>query len=124
MGLSAKAMEFLKEYEWPGNVRELRNLIERVVILSKGDEITDGDIRPCLFPGKKKAMPVETGEKNHRKTTSLKDMEEGMIKSAFEMAQGNQRKTAKLLDIKQGHAPVPPQKDGTDGSAGKKAPNK
>ena len=57
IGLSARAMEFLKEYEWPGNVRELRNLIERVVILSKGDEITDRDIRPCLFPGKRERCP-------------------------------------------------------------------
>ena len=124
IGLSARAMEFLKEYEWPGNVRELRNLIERVVILSKGDEITDRDIRPCLFPGKKGAMPVETREKNHRKTTSLKDMEEGMIKSAFEMSQGNQRKTAKLLDISRDTLRYRLKKMGLTSPRGKKDPTK
>jgi transcriptional regulator with GAF, ATPase, and Fis domain len=29
----------LERYEWPGNVRELQNVIERAVILSKGDRL-------------------------------------------------------------------------------------
>ena len=97
--LSVRAMKCLQEYEWPGNVRELKNLIERVVILSKGDEITDHEVLPCLFPGKREAIPAETKEDKHQKATSLKEIEEGLIKSAFELTQGNQRKTAKLLDI-------------------------
>jgi len=35
---------FLK-YSWPGNVRELKNIVERLVIMSKGDKITIGDVR-------------------------------------------------------------------------------
>jgi two-component system nitrogen regulation response regulator NtrX len=38
------AMARLKNYRWPGNVRELRNVIERVVIMAPGDEITDRDL--------------------------------------------------------------------------------
>jgi len=37
--LSAEALERLQSYEFPGNIRELRNLIERAVILSPGEEI-------------------------------------------------------------------------------------
>lgn len=33
------AMYALAEYHWPGNVRELRNILERALILSRGDEI-------------------------------------------------------------------------------------
>ena len=98
-GLSAGAIKCLQEYAWPGNVRELKNLVERVVILSKGEEITERDVRPCLFPEKKELMPVETSEDEHQKGTSLKGMEEALIKSAFELTQGNQRKTAELLEI-------------------------
>jgi transcriptional regulator with PAS, ATPase and Fis domain len=98
-GLSAKAMECLQEYEWPGNVRELKNLIERVVILSKGDQITDRDVQPCLFPGKRGTIQMETGGNKPQKGTSLKAMEEDLIKAAFELTHGNQRKTANLLDI-------------------------
>jgi DNA-binding NtrC family response regulator len=97
-GFSPGAMKCLLEYQWPGNVRELKNLIERVVILSKGDEITEYDIQPALFPGKREAIPLETGSEQP-KGTSLKAMEEASIKAAFELAHGNQRKTAELLDI-------------------------
>jgi two-component system, NtrC family, nitrogen regulation response regulator NtrX len=38
------AMIRLKTYRWPGNVRELRNVIERMVIMAPGDEITDRDL--------------------------------------------------------------------------------
>lgn len=91
--LSAGALKVLLEYQWPGNVRELRNLIERVVILSKGNEITEHDIRPSLFPGKREEAS------NHHNSMSLRALEEASIKAAFERAHGNQRKTAELLDI-------------------------
>jgi len=35
-----KDMEALKEYSWPGNIRELRNVIERSMILCKGDTLS------------------------------------------------------------------------------------
>jgi two-component system, NtrC family, response regulator HydG len=38
--LSPEALERLQAYEFPGNIRELRNLIERAVILSSGEEIS------------------------------------------------------------------------------------
>ncbi len=41
-----EALEILKRYPWPGNVRELRNLIERLVIMATGPEITVKDLPP------------------------------------------------------------------------------
>jgi len=35
--ISQRAMDTLMSYSWPGNIRELQNLIERAVILTKGD---------------------------------------------------------------------------------------
>jgi DNA-binding NtrC family response regulator len=35
-----EAMHRLQEYEWPGNIRELRNLIERLLILHEGEEVS------------------------------------------------------------------------------------
>jgi DNA-binding NtrC family response regulator len=37
------AMQALCRYAWPGNVRELENVIERAVIVAKGDTIADVD---------------------------------------------------------------------------------
>jgi two-component system nitrogen regulation response regulator NtrX len=43
--LSVGATTRLKAYHWPGNVRELRNVIERLAILLRGDNIEAEDIQ-------------------------------------------------------------------------------
>ncbi len=43
-GFSAEAMEAMSRYGWPGNVRELENVIERTVVLTKGDLIQVQDL--------------------------------------------------------------------------------
>jgi two-component system response regulator HydG len=42
------AMEKLQSYRWPGNVRELRNVLERAVILAKGEWIELSHLPPYL----------------------------------------------------------------------------
>lgn len=37
---SADAVSSLQMYEWPGNVRELRNVVERLILLATGGEVT------------------------------------------------------------------------------------
>ena len=41
--IAPAAMQALCRYAWPGNVRELENVIERAVIVAKGDTISDVD---------------------------------------------------------------------------------
>ena len=43
-GFSKSAQEALNRYSWPGNVRELKNTIERAVILSGGNLISENDL--------------------------------------------------------------------------------
>jgi DNA-binding NtrC family response regulator len=45
---SDDAIEGLRRYSWPGNVRELRNIVERLVLLSTEDTVTDDDVRLAL----------------------------------------------------------------------------
>ena len=45
---STEALGLLARQAFPGNVRELRNLVERLLILSPGDEISAGDVREHL----------------------------------------------------------------------------
>ena len=47
-GFSSRAMYLLNSYQFPGNVRELENLIERAVMLTRGDEITDDLLEKML----------------------------------------------------------------------------
>jgi two-component system nitrogen regulation response regulator NtrX len=46
--LALQAVPVLQGYRWPGNVRELKNMMERLVILSPGDEITLADLPQVL----------------------------------------------------------------------------
>ncbi|HEU4643480.1 MAG TPA: sigma-54 dependent transcriptional regulator [Gemmatimonadaceae bacterium] len=58
-GISADALQLLMEYSWPGNVRELRNLVESMVVLSPGHEITADDIpRQIREGGSARLLPV------------------------------------------------------------------
>jgi DNA-binding NtrC family response regulator len=45
--ISPEAMRLLRRYSWPGNVRELKNVIQRAVLMAKGEEIT-----PDLIPAR------------------------------------------------------------------------
>jgi len=42
--VSPEAMELLMTYAWPGNVRELKNLVERMVIMTRGAAIEVKDV--------------------------------------------------------------------------------
>jgi two-component system nitrogen regulation response regulator NtrX len=42
--LDRGALARLARHRWPGNVRELRNLLERIVILTPGETITEADV--------------------------------------------------------------------------------
>jgi DNA-binding NtrC family response regulator len=61
-GISAEALQSLVDYGWPGNVRELRNLIESMVVLAPGREITVADIpRGIRDGGSSRLLPVPIG---------------------------------------------------------------
>ena len=46
VGFSQEAMAALTEFDWPGNARELKNVIERAVVLAKGERLELQDL-PC-----------------------------------------------------------------------------
>ena len=63
-GIATDAMDTLMRYPWPGNVRELQNVIERAVILAKGDVL---QIPPLLSRTTNGTEPVtlKDAERNH-----------------------------------------------------------
>ncbi len=44
---SVPAQNVLRQYGWPGNLKELKNLIQRILILGRG-EVTDSEIKSAL----------------------------------------------------------------------------
>ncbi|MEP7232429.1 MAG: sigma 54-interacting transcriptional regulator [Ginsengibacter sp.] len=53
-----KVIAELMRYDWPGNIRELENIIERALILSRGDTLEYGD----WIPSNKNGGNKENGE--------------------------------------------------------------
>ncbi|MHC4771116.1 MAG: sigma 54-interacting transcriptional regulator [Planctomycetota bacterium] len=59
-----KAMELLKNYPWPGNVRELRNVIERSMILTEGQDLNI-EIPRSLGSVHSQSIGLEDVERDH-----------------------------------------------------------
>jgi transcriptional regulator with GAF, ATPase, and Fis domain len=52
--IEPRALAALQDYHWPGNVRELQNVVERVVVMATGDELTY-DLLPGVVKGEREA---------------------------------------------------------------------
>ena len=48
--ISPDALEEMKSYAWTGNIRELRNVVERLIILSRDNTITKADVLAYTSP--------------------------------------------------------------------------
>lgn len=109
--ISQEGMAILVAYQWPGNVRQLKNLVEKLVVLSDGEEITAAEIQENLdAPISAPRPPAEAASPPPAKPVaepidllpddlSLEAMEERFIRKALEKTNGNQRKAANLLNI-------------------------
>lgn len=98
--VAVEVSELLRKYPWPGNVRELRNVIERAVVLSKGDCITMKDLPAELLPSeeKKNTSSEEIGRTSNSDKT-LRELEFQAIKDALESCGGNKSKASRALGI-------------------------
>jgi len=95
-----------EEYHWPGNIRELENIIERLVIFSRGRII---DVDDLALAGvrigeriEKKAEPITSyGPLTQKDGTplSLNEMEKIHVLSVLEQTGGNRSEAARILGI-------------------------
>jgi two-component system, NtrC family, response regulator AtoC len=93
--LSPAALAVLEAYSWPGNVRELLHVIERGVILSRGDEITPDDLPREVFG----SHPPSATAPTTSGAASLESMERQHILSTLRRVGGHRGKAAALLGI-------------------------
>ncbi len=99
--ISEEALKRLMEYDWPGNVRELENVVERAVVLSRGQIITS---RELPFGEHDAGDHEEDGgdevsvEKSFFKK-SVAQFEKDLIMKALRDANGNRSKAAEMLGI-------------------------
>ncbi|HVO22285.1 MAG TPA: sigma-54 dependent transcriptional regulator [Candidatus Margulisiibacteriota bacterium] len=95
--ISDEALKLLVTYSWPGNVRELRNLLERILILERGETLLPEHLPPEI------TSPSTTGGAPHftlpPQGIRLEKVEMDFVRQAVRMADGNQTRAAQLLGI-------------------------
>lgn len=103
--VSDGVMPLFQKYNYPGNVRELENLVERVIILSEGQEIRDTDVLPFLHQGdaaqgeKKHTFDISLPEQGLDIESTLADLERGLLIQALRRTGGMKTPAAELLGL-------------------------
>ena len=122
--ISAETLRALEQYHWPGNVRELENVIQRAIVMAKGEAILASNLPAEVFRGvTPPAVPVAAANAPMapagtcpaelasaartlfqwaRKDDKLKvipAVERELIIQALAETNGNQVRAAKLLGI-------------------------
>ncbi|MDJ0622929.1 MAG: sigma-54 dependent transcriptional regulator [Desulfocapsaceae bacterium] len=100
--LSDKVMEMLINHPWKGNIRELRNVLERAMILSKGDRIT----RRHVVLNETHEKPFSTMNIDQIVSLLIQDYRVGLeeietkcIKFALESSNHNVSRAARMLGL-------------------------
>ena len=95
-GVSPQALDKMRGYHWPGNVRELENIIQRAMVLAKGDVIETDDIQldgaagSTLPAGAIPFLPDGM---------TLEKYEQELIREAMKRSDSNKSQAARLLGL-------------------------
>ena len=88
-------MQRLLDYAWPGNVRELENVIERAVVLCRGDTLRIEDLPESVV----QATPQEPSALTFPIGTSLEEVELRLVRETLKYTKGDKSLAAQLLGI-------------------------
>lgn len=98
LAFSKESWDLLLRYDYPGNVRELENIIQRSVIMSRGEHITMQDL-----PHVVRSSAIESSFSRSSSRESLTDqvekLEKDLIFEALRINTNNQSKAAKQLGL-------------------------
>ena len=101
---SEEALERLKQLEWRGNVRELRNVVERLLILSEGDQVRARDVDRFAQPGSAAGNPVENLIDQYEEFSAFRDQAEKLfIEQKLRQYDWNISRTAEAIGIQRSH---------------------
>ena len=99
-GFTPQAMDHLIRYGWPGNVRELMNAVERAVVLSRSDYLSDIDF-PIIAQSDRNNTTAEVAGSSVvvGGATPLEEVEKATILKTMEATGGNKSEAARRLGI-------------------------
>ncbi len=92
--LSPATVEALAAYQWPGNVRELENLIERLVVFSRGRRIDLADLPATITP-----RPPLPEKRFFDDLPTLEEVERRYLLHVLEQVGNNRTRAAAVMGI-------------------------
>ena len=87
------ALEKLLRYNWPGNIRELRNVLERAMIMGRGQPAIDLPLLPA------EVRDASGRGVEHHVPRSLAEVERAHIERTLQAREGNRTHAARELEI-------------------------
>jgi len=102
-GVEEGVLEVFCQYDWPGNIREMENLIERLVLTSRGDTIQVSDLPPEILKRTQEAevsyLEVPPGQFKEFIKQQTNEVEKQLIAQALAQCGGNVSKAARKLGL-------------------------
>jgi two-component system response regulator AtoC len=98
-GISQEALDLLNDHDWPGNVRELEHIIERAVVLSRGELIGPEHIQ---FRDEHRSFQLNIEQKVHAGTPLediVHEVRREAVHAAMRLTRGNHEQAAQHLKI-------------------------
>jgi len=108
LALSPEAKAIIRAYPWPGNVRELVNVLERAVLLCKGDVIEASHLPievPSTATPRAAALRRTEGRIEMELPTgavTLDEVERALIEATLKRTRGNVSRAADLMGVSRG----------------------
>lgn len=98
-GFSPAAIAEMRSYRWPGNVRELRNVIERAVLLARGNIIEPEDLSLSNLNTASESQDIGQRRSSLYQPMSLADVEKQHILATLKATNWNKSRSATILGI-------------------------
>jgi two-component system NtrC family response regulator len=96
--VSREAMDLLVRYDFPGNVRELENIVQRSLVLARGEQVTTSDLPPSVLGAVSEG--TEAGDDaDDSLPARVARLERQAIAEALDAEDGNQSRAAARLGI-------------------------
>lgn len=97
IGLSSQVAERLLAYDWPGNVRELENCMERVVTLTRFEQVALEDLPEKIRTFRPERFVLSADQTDE--IVSLDELERRYIMRVIRLVKGNKSHAAQLLGL-------------------------